>query len=49
MAADAGLWIFNRFSPEKHCQRRDSAKTLLLMVIDVVVLAFIWIILVPDG
>ena len=33
----------------KSCQTRDSAKTLLLMLIDVVVLAFIWIILAPGG
>jgi hypothetical protein len=30
--------------PESHCQKRDSAKTLLLMLIDVVVLALIWLI-----
>jgi hypothetical protein len=34
-----GLWKFNRFSPGNRCQKRDSAKTLLLMLIDVVVLA----------
>src|SRR6202022_4479168 len=44
-----GLWKFNRFSPGKHCQKRDSAKTLLLMLIDVVVLAFIWIIVARAG
>ena len=21
-----GLWKFNRFSPERHCQKRDSAR-----------------------
>jgi hypothetical protein len=44
-----GLWKFNRFSPGKHCQKRDSAKTLLLMFIDVVVRAFIWIIVARGG
>src|ERR1700694_4364141 len=44
-----GLWKFNRFSPGKHCQKRDSAKTLLLMLIDVVVLAFMWIIVARGG
>src|SRR5437899_9001823 len=47
--AGRGLWKFNRFSPENHCQKRDSAKTLLLMLIDVVVLAFIWIIVARGG
>jgi hypothetical protein len=44
-----GLWKFNRFSPGNRCQKRDSAKTLLLMLIDVVVLAFIWIIVARGG
>jgi hypothetical protein len=30
----AYLWDFNRFSPGKPCQKRDSAKKQLLMVID---------------
>jgi hypothetical protein len=29
------LWKFNQFLAEKPCQKRDSAKTLLLMLIDV--------------
>src|SRR5262249_28645063 len=41
VAADADLWKFNRFLPENHCQTRDSAKTLLLMVIDIVVSTYI--------
>jgi hypothetical protein len=48
-AADAVYGKFNRFSPGNHCQKRDSAKTLLLMLIDVVVLAFIWIIVARGG
>ena len=35
------LWDFNRFLPEKPCQTGTLAKTLLLMLIDVVILAFI--------
>src|SRR6202022_245246 len=44
-----GLWKFNRFSPGNHWPKRDSAKMLLLMLIDVVVLAFIWIIVARGG
>ena len=43
------LWKFNRFLPEKPCQTGTLAKTLLLMLIDVVVLAFIWIIVARGG
>src|ERR1700730_89652 len=44
-----GLWKFNRFSPGNRCQKRDSAKPLLLMLIDVLVLTFIWIIVARGG
>src|SRR5205807_9309392 len=44
-----GLWIFNRFSAGNRCRKRDSAKTLLLMLIDVAVTAFSWIILTRGG
>ena len=44
-----GLWKFNRFSSGNRCQKRDSAKTMLLMLIDVVVLAFMWIIVARGG
>src|SRR5437762_6296847 len=44
-----GLWKVNRFSPGNRCQKRNAAKTLLLMLIDVVVLAFIWIIVARGG
>jgi len=39
------LWKFNRFLPEKPCQKGIVAKTLLLMLIDVALLATIGIIL----
>jgi hypothetical protein len=38
------LWKFNRFLPEKPCQTGIFAKTLLLMLIDVALLATIGII-----
>jgi len=41
------LWKFNRFLPEKPCQKGIVAKTLLLMLIDVALLATIGIILPP--
>jgi len=44
-----GLWKFNQFLPQKHCQKRDWTKTLLLMLIDMVVLGFICVILAPVG
>ena len=44
-AADAGLWEFNRFLPEKPCQTGILAKRFLLMLIDVELLATIRIIL----
>ena len=48
-AADAVLWEFNRSLPGNRCQKRDSAKTLLLMLIDVVVFASILIMLARGG
>jgi hypothetical protein len=38
-------WEFNRFLPEKPCQTGSLAKRLLLMLIDVQLLAAIYVIL----
>src|SRR5437667_6733227 len=49
LAGAADAVYGNSIDFENHCQKRDSAKTLLLMLIDVVVLAFIWIIVARGG
>ncbi len=41
------LWEFNRFLPENPCQTGTLAKTLLLRLIDVELLAIICVILPP--
>src|SRR6266567_2635894 len=49
LAGAADAVYGNSIDFQNRCQKRDSAKTLLLMLIDVVVLAFIWIIVARGG
>jgi len=49
-AVDAGvLWELNRFLLESHCKKRSCAKTMLLMLISISLLASSELILTPEG
>ena len=43
------LWELNRFRLGSHCNKRSCAKTPLLMLIDILLLASSEVILAPEG